>query len=296
MKNLKRNTARFFERNRNKGIPKLLTILAIARVVLFIVINMDQSRLLYSLLVFDPEKIMHWQLWRLISFVLLPDSGSIIGFLLSVIFYIFLGRMLESSLGTLRFNVYFFFSVLLLDAVTLLIYAIEPVAGFACSYALPLMLDYSLLFAFAVRFGETSVYLFFILPLKMKYLAWIDLFMLIMYAVSAPGLAKLLPLFALLPCVLFFFSELPALLPSFMQRKPYRTPRRQVIDSTGYSERPAKKAAKKEIPLYHQKCTICGRTDLDSPDLEFRYCSKCRGYHCYCMDHISNHPHILDEE
>ena len=40
------------------------------------------------------------------------------------------------------------------------------------------------------------------------------------------------------------------------------------------------------------RCTICGRTDVSHPDLEFRYCSRCNGYHCYCQDHISNHTHI----
>lgn len=295
MKNLKRNTARFFVRNRDKGIPKLLTIIAIIRVAVYIVLMMDKSNTLYDLLCFDPSAICHWQLWRLVSFVLLPDGGMLISFIISVIFYIFLGRMLESSLGTLKFNLYFFFSVLVLDAAAMILYAIEPIAGLYCGLSLPLMLEYSLLFAFAIRFGETSVYLFFVIPLKMKYLAWIDLFMLVMFSVNAPGLAKLLPLFALLPCVLFFFSELPALLPSFLQRKTNR-PRRKVIDTTGYSVRTEKKSTRKEIPIYRQKCTICGRTDVDSPDLEFRYCSKCRGYHCYCMDHISNHPHITDEE
>lgn len=295
MKNLKRNTARFFVRNRDKGIPKLLTIIAIIRVAVYIVLMMDKSNTLYDLLCFDPSRIAHWQLWRLVSFVLLPDGGMLISFIISVIFYIFLGRMLESSLGTLKFNLYFFFSVLVLDAAAMILYAIEPIAGLYCGLSLPLMLEYSLLFAFAIRFGETSVYLFFVIPLKMKYLAWIDLFMLVMFSVNAPGLAKLLPLFALLPCVLFFFSELPALLPSFLQRKTNR-PRRKVIDTTGYSVRTEKKSTRKEIPIYRQKCTICGRTDVDSPDLEFRYCSKCRGYHCYCMDHISNHPHITEEE
>lgn len=269
--------------------------IAIARVAVYLVLMMDQSNTLYNLLVFDPERILHFQLWRLLSYVILPSGGSVLSFLLSVIFYIFLGRMLEGSLGTLRFNAYFLFSVLLLDAASLILYVFDPIAGFYCGYSLALMLDYSLLFAFAVRFGETSVYLFFILPLKMKYLAWIDLFMLVLYSVQAPGLAKLLPLFALVPCIVFFFSELSALLPSFLQRKTAR-PRKNVIDASGYTVRPAKKPVKKELPLYHQKCTICGRTDVDSPDLEFRYCSKCRGYHCYCMDHISNHPHITDEE
>ena len=51
--------------------------------------------------------------------------------------------------------------------------------------------------------------------------------------------------------------------------------------------------AKVKAPYTH-KCTICGRTDVDSPELEFRYCSRCRGYHCYCAEHISNHNHITE--
>ena len=43
---------------------------------------------------------------------------------------------------------------------------------------------------------------------------------------------------------------------------------------------------------YRHKCTVCGRTDTDYPNLEFRYCSKCKGYCCYCIDHINNHVHI----
>ena len=43
---------------------------------------------------------------------------------------------------------------------------------------------------------------------------------------------------------------------------------------------------------YRHKCTVCGRTDVTNPELEFRYCSKCKGYYCYCMDHINNHVHI----
>ena len=43
---------------------------------------------------------------------------------------------------------------------------------------------------------------------------------------------------------------------------------------------------------YHHRCTVCGRTDTENPKLEFRYCSRCSGYHCYCEDHISNHAHI----
>ena len=49
---------------------------------------------------------------------------------------------------------------------------------------------------------------------------------------------------------------------------------------------------KAETPAYTHKCTVCGRTDVSNPELEFRYCSKCNGYYCYCSDHINNHSHI----
>ncbi|MDE7009851.1 MAG: hypothetical protein K2O93_01440, partial [Oscillospiraceae bacterium] len=45
---------------------------------------------------------------------------------------------------------------------------------------------------------------------------------------------------------------------------------------------------------YNHKCSVCGRTDADSPDLQFRYCSKCVGYHCFCEDHIFNHVHFTE--
>ena len=45
---------------------------------------------------------------------------------------------------------------------------------------------------------------------------------------------------------------------------------------------------------YHYKCAVCGRTDVDHPELEFRYCSRCVGYHCFCQDHINNHVHFTE--
>ena len=45
---------------------------------------------------------------------------------------------------------------------------------------------------------------------------------------------------------------------------------------------------------YHHKCAVCGRTDADHPELEFRYCSRCAGYHCFCQDHINNHIHFTE--
>ena len=49
--------------------------------------------------------------------------------------------------------------------------------------------------------------------------------------------------------------------------------------------------ARPQAPYTH-RCTVCGRTDVTNPELEFRYCSRCNGYHCYCQEHISNHTHV----
>lgn len=295
MKNFRRNTARFFERNRNKGIPNLMLILAIIKFAVYFLIIMDKSGTLYNLLCFSPSMIAKWQVWRLLTFIFLPDSIRPIFFILSLLFYFFLGRSLEGSLGTLRFNLYFFVSLFLLDAAAMTISFFNASSAIYCVAYLPQMLDYSLLFAFAIRFGDMIVRIFFILPLKMKYLAWFDLLLIGLFIVRAPFPAKLLPIAALLPCVIFFFSEIPILFPSFMHRKVQKGARRKVLDEADYYKRTTRHSAKNSTQSYRQKCTVCGRTDTQYPDLEFRYCSKCRGYHCFCMDHINDHVHITDE-
>ena len=96
----------------------------------------------------------------------------------------------------------------------------------------------------------------------------------------------------LLNYLLFFGSDVKNILPDalrYRQRKNYRT--------TGTSARPNANWAgsyhsKTGEKPYRHKCTVCGRTDTDYPNLEFRYCSKCNGYYCYCIDHINNHVHI----
>ena len=54
-------------------------------------------------------------------------------------------------------------------------------------------------------------------------------------------------------------------------------------------------ARQQEQQGYHHKCAVCGKTDTDYPDMQFRYCSKCAGYHCFCQDHIFNHVHFTEE-
>ena len=145
---------------------------------------------------------------------------------------------------------------------------------------------------------EARVLLLFFIPLKMKYMAWVYLggtvLSVFLYLRIAPFLSFywLLPIVPLLNYLLFFGSDVKNILPDalrYRQRKNYRT--------TGTGSRPNANWAgsyhsKTGEKPYRHKCTVCGRTDTDYPNLEFRYCSKCNGYYCYCIDHINNHVHI----
>ena len=138
--------------------------------------------------------------------------------------------------------------------------------------------------------------LFFIIPLKMKYLAWFYFVITILQVVFTSFPYNLFPIFALLNYFLFFGSSILGILPDFMQ--PRSGSRKKAFGDFGRKkEKPNPNWAdgyrsKSGEKPYRHKCTVCGRTDTDYPNLEFRYCSKCNGYYCYCIDHINNHAHI----
>ena len=79
--------------------------------------------------------------------------------------------------------------------------------------------------------------------------------------------------------------------------KAVASTRMKRVGRTNVPPRQMRQAVKQQTQEkgYHHKCAVCGRTDTDYPDLQFRYCSKCAGYHCFCQDHIFNHVHFTEE-
>jgi len=289
LKNLRRNFERFCLKHRNKGIPNLMLYISIGMLIVYLIsyTYMDPGFMLYRALMFDHGAILHGQIWRLVTYVLLPTSSSPIFLVISMFFYYTLGKAVESTWGTLRFNLFYFCGLIITDIAALLM-GVNADATY---------LNLSIVLAFATLYPENHVLLFFIIPLKMKWLAWIY-FAFTIFEIAMPPfyLTNLFPVFALLNYFLFFGTDVLDILPDFMKPKgrPYK-------ERTSYSrarkEKPnvnwARDYQKKAtVPLYRHKCTVCGRTDTQNPDLEFRYCSKCNGYYCYCMDHINDHAHI----
>ena len=279
MKKLRRNFERFCYRHQRVGIPNLMLYIAIASAVVYIMSMVDPSNVLYRLFVFDRGAILRGQVWRLLTFVFVP-YGSMLGLLLTLLFYTYVGKAIEGQWGTFRFNLFYFTGLVLTDAAAMIL-------GYTPSAS---QLNLSLVLAFATVFPESEVRLMFIIPLKMKYLAWFYFAAILFDFVVYPFSYNVFVLVGLLNYFLFFGSDIVRVLPAFLQPK-----RRPGSGSGTYApQKPKAKTVRGkvvELP-YRHKCTVCGRTEISDPHLEFRYCSRCSGYHCYCIEHINDHTHV----
>ena len=143
----------------------------------------------------------------------------------------------------------------------------------------------SLFFAVATLFPDMQVLLFMIIPVKMKWLAVADA-ALFLYEIIGNWSAfpvNLLPAVAMLNYLVFFGAELWR-----------RRPRGSSAETVNFRRESARVRREQRHELYKHKCAVCGRTDVTNPELEFRYCSRCAGYHCFCQDHINNHIHFSE--
>ena len=292
MKDLRKKFERFCLKNRNRGIPNLMLVIAIGNLIAYALSVIDPSKVVYRFLCFSSSKILQGQVWRLFTYVftyLLDVQGYyLLLAVVSLFCYYPFGKMLENYWGTCRFNLYYLTGVLLTD-----------LAGLLLGYSVTSTdLNLSLFLAIATLAPDTRVLLMMFIPVKMKYMAWVYLgFTALNVILLLPaGLFSfywLMPLVPLLNYFLFFGSDIQNLFPDSWR---YRRPKQHKTAYPSGAKPNANWAAGYQSKTgerpYRHKCTVCGRTDTDYPNLEFRYCSKCNGYYCYCMDHINNHVHI----
>ena len=289
MNDLRRRWNRFLYNNGNKGIPNLMLYISVGTLIVWFFMQADRSYALYNFLRFDRSLILSGQVWRLFTYILIPQRSGVWLFLLLFAYYS-IGRMVEAVWGTLKFNLFYLCGIVLMDVGALILGTTASVS----------FLNLSLFLALATLYPDNRILLMYIIPLKMKYLAWF--YLLICIADLAAG--DFSPLFALLNYFIFFGRSCVNVLPGgdrVGKRKfdfGYRTNSKEGANwAKTYRDRPsaARAAGPKKVvdaPAYRHKCTVCGKTDVSHPDLEFRYCSRCSGYYCYCQEHINDHPHI----
>lgn len=235
-------------------------------------------------LTLEPYLIVHnLQLWRLVSWVLIPPSRSnIIFVIIMLVLYYQLGTALEQTWGSFRFNVFIFGGVIWTIIGALLLFVFLGVnmpysigSGFTTYY-----INMSIFLAFAVAYPDTRVMLYFIIPVKMKWMA-IVYAVLIVYEFYVYGLAGRVAIIASVVNFVVFFL----LTKNMSQYSPKERKRRSNFKKQMHRQTYTGTGA-------IHKCAICGRTELDDPNLQFRYCSKCKGNYEYCQDHLFTHKHV----
>lgn len=294
MSEFTRKKNRFFLHHRDKGIPHLLLAVAAIRVLVLFVGMADQSSILVSKMLFSPMDIMKGEVWRLLTFVFIPDSSPWF-VLFEILFYFYMDRTLDAKMGRLKLNLFFFGSVLMIDVVGLICSAVSP-SIYSYMYYPALAspaLDFCMFFALAAAVPNMQLLVMFILPVKVKFLAWIDLGLIVYYAIGIPFPTWLILLVPIVMLCLFFWKDIPDLLPEGFRFGASRV-KHKVEREKAHREQKKPPVIHEVKKNYRHRCTVCGRTDVSDPDLEFRYCSRCSGYHCYCSDHINTHSHIID--
>ena len=245
----------------------------------------------------DPTMIMRGQIWRIITFIIYPPNTNLFYFLISMYLYYSIGRVLEAQWGAFRFNLYFLTGVLL-----------HVVAAFISCYGFganigpafgTYYLNYSLFFAFAATYPDMQFLLFYIIPIKAKWLGIIDgiyfgvtilagfcarflpvnVIMALMRAgIVAHPAYSVMALVSLGNFLIFFFG-----MRNMRRYNPKEIYRRKVY---------AKSVKQGQKNATTHRCAVCGRTEKDGDDLVFRFCSKCNGNYEYCQDHLFTHEHV----
>lgn len=291
MKKLYDGVQRFCAAHPRFGIPNLMRVIVIGNVAVYVLMLLTQANdaNALSFLTFNLNALLHGEVWRLVTFVFVPAYSSPFALLISLYFYYWIGSTLERQWGTAKFNLYYISGALLtvLGVVLASLITGNPYLTAAGTGYVNL----SMFFAFAFLFPDTTVLLFFILPVKMKWLAYLDgaLFAFdIIKAIGAHNWAGVvLPIVALLNFAVFIWPEV-----HYLKERAKHQNSRKTVQFRQAQQQQAKQAQQQG---YRHKCAVCGRTDTDYPDLQFRYCSKCVGYHCFCQDHIFNHVHFTEE-
>lgn len=277
------------------GIENLTVYMIVCYIVGYVLMYLNPS--LLNMMSLDVARILHGQVWRLVTWVIYPPStGNFILFLVSIFFFYYpIGTSLERTWGKFRYTLYIFSGLLFVLIAAFITYFVT--GGYVIVDGVAYILDgsvfttyyvsLSVFLAYAASYPDMELLLYFVIPIKMKWMAVVYGAMVLYDMVSyiRGGLwVMAVPIVAsLLNFALFFFSTR-----NMHRYNPKEVKRRKEFKKAVASSRvnPATGGITKH------KCAICGRTEKDDPNLEFRFCSKCNGNYEYCQDHLFTHQHV----
>ncbi|MCO6047739.1 hypothetical protein NG895_27865 [Aeoliella sp. ICT_H6.2] len=257
------------------AIPNITLLLILGQVLVYVA---DMASLaqdnggtsLVSRMMLLGQLVYSGEVWRVFTFVFVPPNDGANGLLFNLIawlFFYFIGSVLEGSWGVFRYNMYLLVGYLATVAAAFLQPAIPATNAFFLS---------SVFLAFARLYPDYVIRLFYILPIKAKWLAYFQWALLGGVLVTAPAMRWMI-LATIANYLLFFWKD----------------HLRAFKDSQRRARFQAKAAPSSSKRLVHV-CGVCGRSSAEEPKTSFRYCSQCVGQQCYCPDHIRDHEHVVE--
>ena len=270
------------------SIPNL-TLILIGGFVLGYMIEIFAPDAL-NIISLDPIKVMHGQVYRLISWVIIPPYGASILVIITLMFYFYVGRTLENTWGDFRYTVYILSGIIFTDIGIMITYVFMAWSG--QSELISLFIEHgmfgastyylcmSMFLAYAFMFPDMQVLMYFIIPIKVKWLGYLDIAYLIVevlrFGMMGYYTGMVTVIMSVLNFILFYVT---------MKGKTRITPAHK------RRKRQYKREVRQTQLLTRHKCAICGQTEEDDPTLEFRYCSRCKGNYEYCQNHLFTHEH-----
>lgn len=242
----------------------------------------------------DVSAILKGEIWRIFTFLVQAPDSNVIFFIFVLYLYYMIGMELERTWGTFRFNVYYFTGVIFTILGAFIAYAITGQVYATDTY----YLNMSMFLAYAFVYPDTELLLFFLIPIKIKWLAYIDMAFFVYVIVVGDMGTKLSAVLALMNFIIFFFGFMKKngktpkqAYRRYKYQKAVRRPPQSRTDAARGAHKGRSRGYGDTGAMVH-KCAVCGRTSITNPELEFRFCSKCNGNYEYCQDHLFNHEHV----
>ena len=284
------------------GIPNLTYYIIATYIAGFLLSTFSPQAI--SLISLNVALILKGQVWRLISWVLIPPSTGMLFIVAIFFFYMPIGTALERTLGDFKYTLYIFSGILFTILGAFVLYFLTggaldliTIGGISLSARLfsTYYISLSVFLAYAAMYPDQMILLMFVFPLKVKWMAFVYLGFLAYDMITYIRMGvwyQIVPIVASLLNFFIFFlltRDYRRINPAEIRRK--REFRKQ-MEYRGRNSGQYGSGSSANRTVTKHRCAVCGRTELDDPNLEFRFCTRCNGNYEYCQDHLFTHQHV----
>lgn len=216
-------------------------------------------------LALDMRAVRRGEVWRLVTFLFIPPPSRPLWILINLYFTWWVGSSLEGKWGSFKFNAYYLIGALG-----------TVIASILAGPTTNVWLDASLFLAFATVFPDVTILLFFIVPVRVKWLGILAAIGIAFAAVTGDWGVRAAIAAALANYALFFGEHWLA------TWRGHRVVVQQQVRRTEFE--PA-------APVFGQRtCAICGAREADGADIRVCSCEKCGGTpRTLCLEHARAH-------